>query len=164
MSLLKNLGVQIYRFSLSWSRILPTGYTNRINKDGIKFYNKLIDELLANGINPMVTLCHWDTPQPLEELGGFTNALIVEIFVQYAQIVFEHFGDRVKLWATFNEPDVLCLYGYESGIFAPGVKAPGIGNYLCAHNILKAHSRVYHLYRTQFFPTWKGTFFIKRLK
>ncbi|KAF2898478.1 hypothetical protein ILUMI_07698 [Ignelater luminosus] len=148
--LLKNLGVDFYRFSLSWARILPNGFPNKINQAGIDYYNELIDKLLENNIMPMITMYHWELPQKLHLLGGFTNPLIADWFEAYAKIVFQHFGDRVKFWSTFNEPRIMCSFGYGLGTFAPGIESSGVGDYLCAHNLLKAHARVYHMYKKQF--------------
>ncbi|KAF2887788.1 hypothetical protein ILUMI_18385, partial [Ignelater luminosus] len=156
VALMKKMGVQFYRFSLSWSRILPTGFAYQINPDGIRYYNDLINLLLKNDIIPLVTLFHWDTPQPLEDLGGFTNALMVEWFEDYARVVFENFGDRVKLWLTFNEPKQTCYEGVGGYNKAPGYESSGIGDYLCAHNLIKAHARAYHLYDKEFRPKQNG--------
>ncbi|KAF2881313.1 hypothetical protein ILUMI_24860, partial [Ignelater luminosus] len=156
IALMKELGIQLYRFSLSWSRILPIGLSYKINPDGIRYYNDVINLLIKNNIVPMVTLFHWDTPQPLEDLGGFANELMAKWFEEYANVVFQHFGDRVKLWLTFNEPTVLCLDGYGGNVHAPGYNLSGIGEYLCIHNMLKAHARAYHLYDKKYKPTQKG--------
>lgn len=156
IALLKNLGVDHYKISLSWARILPTGFPNQINKAGVDYYNQLIDKLLRNGITPLVTLFHWDLPQPLQELGGFTNSFIITWFKDFAKLAFEKFGDRVKFWTTFNEPKQICNFGYGSGRFAPGIESSGIGDYICTHNLLKAHAEVYHLYDIAFRPTQKG--------
>lgn len=155
--MLKNLGVDFYRFSLSWTRISTNGLNNVINKNGIDYYNKLIDALLEEGIEPMVTLFHWDLPQYLQQLGGWTNPKIVDFFSEYARIAFESFGDRVKMWSTFNEPYSICNYGYGDTTLAPALASRGLGEYQCAHNLLKAHARVYHLYNNTFRPSQKGT-------
>ncbi|CAG9833420.1 unnamed protein product [Diabrotica balteata] len=146
VAMLKHLGVNHYRFSISWSRILPTGFTNRINQAGITYYKNLIKELQVNGIEPFVTMFHWDTPQPLQDIGGWTNELIVDKFADYAKVLFDNFGHDVKYWVTFNEPKQTCQEGYGSGSKAPAIKSHGIGEYLCAHNIIKSHAKVWHLY------------------
>nr|XP_022913989.1 cytosolic beta-glucosidase-like [Onthophagus taurus] len=150
VQMMKNLGVNAYRFSLSWTRILPTGYNNVINQDGINYYHKLIDELLKNGIEPFVTIYHWDLPQSLQEIGGWTNDLIPDLLVDLADIAFKEFGDKVKIWVTINEPRQICKMGYGDGWIAPSRNSPGIGDYLCTKNVLLAHARMYHLYHDKY--------------
>lgn len=100
---MKSLNVRAYRFSIAWSRILPKGQ-GAINDEGVAFYNRLIDELLANDIEPWVTIYHWDLPLALEkEYGGWLSEEMPDIFAEYARVVFKHFGDRVKAWITINE-------------------------------------------------------------
>jgi beta-glucosidase len=115
-------GITHFRFSISWTRILPTGSaTDKVNQKGIDFYNQLIDTLLANGIEPAVTLFHWDSPQGLETAySSFLSPRIVDDFNAYADICFKAFGDRVKVWFTFNEPHTVATLGYNSGVNAPG--------------------------------------------
>ncbi|XP_043502945.1 myrosinase 1-like [Polistes fuscatus] len=156
VQLISNMGADFYRFSLSWTRILPNSFENVINEDGLNYYRNLIDELLANGITPYVTIFHWDLPEDLQKLGGWTNEIIIDYFVNYARIVFKEFGEKVKLFFTVNEPEVICSSGYGSYIFPPGVNLTGIGPYLCMHNILKAHAKVYHMYDKEFRPQQKG--------
>ncbi|XP_047096708.1 myrosinase 1-like [Schistocerca piceifrons] len=156
VQLLVGINANCYRFSLSWPRILPTGDTDNINQAGIDYYNNLINELLANGIEPMITLYHWDLPQELQKLGGWPNIEIADYFVEYARIAFENFGDRVKLWLTFNEPNMFSN-GYSSATsFAPGANSSGIADYLMAKTILLAHARVYRLYDLNFRLKQKG--------
>ncbi|XP_069695501.1 myrosinase 1-like isoform X2 [Periplaneta americana] len=145
VQLLSQMKVDFYRFSISWSRILPTGLINNVNQRGIDYYNNLIDELLANDIKPMVTMYHWDLPQALQDLGGWPNLKIADYFEDYAQLLFTMFGDRVKWWITFNEPPFVSGYATAKG-HAPCVNQPGIGDYLAAHTILLSHAKVYHLY------------------
>jgi len=157
--LLKESGATLYRFSISWPRILPNGkYTgpSSINQAGVDYYNKLINLLIANGIEPMITIFHWDTPLTLEDEGGWTNEDIVEHFVNFANVSFSLFGDRVHDWLTFNEPWVVCWQGYGIGSKAPGILEPEEKPYQCAHNILKSHGRTYHLYEDDYKPTHKG--------
>ncbi|XP_021923731.1 lactase-phlorizin hydrolase-like isoform X2 [Zootermopsis nevadensis] len=154
---LKELGVGVYRFSISWPRILPTGDVDVVNKLGIAYYNNLINELLANGIEPMVTMYHWDLPQALQDIGGWPNQVIADYFEEYARVLFTHFGDRVKLWLTFNEPLSFCAGYGEWRAGAPGIDAHGIGDYMSAHTVLHAHARVYHLYDNVFRKKQKGT-------
>ncbi|KAK9721944.1 Collagen triple helix repeat (20 copies) [Popillia japonica] len=153
---LKNLGVDVYRFSLSWSRILPTGHSNKINPDGIRYYNELIDELIRNDIKPFVTIYHWDLPQPLQEIGGWPNPLIIDHFVDFADVVFENFGDRVQFWITFNEPTLICLHGYGFGSMAPAYTQQGIVDYLCGHNLILAHAKTYRLYQDKYKKSQNG--------
>lgn len=156
VQLLKDLGAQFYRFSVSWSRILPGGYDNKVNQAGIDYYNKLIDELLANGIEPMITMYHWDLPQAFQDLGGWPNFVLAQYFEDYARILFTNFGDRVKLWLTFNEP-LTFMSGYSSDQgFAPAINLTGIGDYLTARTVIYAHSRVYHLYDQLFRMKQRG--------
>ncbi|CAG7726160.1 unnamed protein product, partial [Allacma fusca] len=143
---------KLYRLSLSWSRILPMGsIQNGINTRGLKYYNDLINELLSNGIEPIVTLYHWDLPQVLQNSGGFLNEeLIIQKFAAYSRLVFSHFGDRVKTWITFNEPWSICWNGYGTGKEAPGIVQPDTAPYICAHTLLKAHAVVYRIYQMEF--------------
>ncbi|KAG8289658.1 hypothetical protein J6590_099995 [Homalodisca vitripennis] len=94
VQLIKDIGFNHYRFSISWSRVLPTGYDNIVSKAGLGYYHRLIDQLKANGIEPIVTLYHWDLPQPLQELGGWVNPLMSDYFQKYARVMFEEFGDK----------------------------------------------------------------------
>ncbi|KAM7502660.1 hypothetical protein LguiB_001564 [Lonicera macranthoides] len=122
VKIMKEMGLDSYRFSISWSRILPKGnLAGGKNELGIAFYNNLINKLLANGIQPFITLFHWDLPQALEhEYGGFRNRRIVEDFRDYAEVCFQEFGDRVKHWITLNEPWSFSYGGYALGTLAPG--------------------------------------------
>lgn len=153
VQLLKKMNLNMYRFSVSWPRLLPKGDLTEINEQGIAYYNKLIDRLIEEGITPLVTIYHWDLPLRLQEdFGGWVNPLIVNYFEDYAWLLFSRFGDRVKWWVTVNEPMISC-YGYtmeEPFFMAPGKTLDGIGNYHCGHNHLRAHARAYHLYNKQF--------------
>lgn len=149
------MGLKAYRFSIAWPRIQPTG-RGKPNTEGIRFYSNLIDELLDHGITPWVTLYHWDLPLALQlELDGWLNPKMAEIFSDYAAICFEHFGDRVKHWITFNEPWVVAILGYGQGIFAPG-RLSNSEPYLAGHHILRAHARAVDRYRRKFQPIQKG--------
>lgn len=150
LEIMRELGLDAYRFSLSWARILPTGFNNPVNTAGIAYYNNLIDEMLTYNITPIVTLYHWDLPQKLQELGGFVSPLIVNWFDEYARIAFKNFGDRVKHWITFNEPREICLDGYGSANIAPLLNSAAFGTYLCAKHLLLAHANAYHAYKNDF--------------
>ncbi|NXA36089.1 LPH hydrolase, partial [Eudromia elegans] len=148
--MLRALGVNSYRFSLSWPRIFPTGRNNSINSHGVDYYNRLIDRLVASNITPVVTLYHWDLPQALQDMGGWENTAIIDLFNSFADFCFQSFGDRVKFWLTFNEPQVVAWAGYGSGQFPPKVSDPGDAPYQVAHTLLKAHARVYHTYDSKY--------------
>ncbi|KAJ6645699.1 Lactase-like protein, partial [Pseudolycoriella hygida] len=150
VAMLKNMGADVYRFSLSWARIFPTG-SGTANSKGVEYYNKLIDRLLENGIEPMITLYHWDLPSELHygSLQGWPDSRIIPLFVDFAEFCFQQFGDRVKKWITFNEPWVVCYQGYDIGSKAPGIKNT-TQNYLCAHNIIRAHAKTYRVYESKY--------------
>ena len=149
VALMKAMGLKAYRFSIAWSRVLPTG-RDIVNLQGIEFYNKLIDALLTAGIEPWVTLYHWDLPAALEfEINGWLGEDIADVFAKYADVCFTHFGDRVKNWITINEPWVVAILGYGHGVFAPGKKSNNLP-YLVGHNLLLAHAKAVNLYRTKF--------------
>ncbi|KAH7075143.1 beta-glucosidase [Paraphoma chrysanthemicola] len=168
VALMKSYGVTAYRFSLAWSRIVPLGGAeDPINEQGIDYYNRLIDELLAANITPFVTLFHWDTPQTLEDrYGGMLNQeRYTPDFLRYARICFERFGDRVKHWITYNEPGVYTLAGYAGGMHAPGRSSYRDRNeegdsstepFIVAHTELVSHARAVKIYREEFKPTQKG--------
>lgn len=144
-----------YRFSISWPRVLPSGDVANVNEAGIEYYNKVINKILEYHLEPMVTMYHWDLPQELQNFGGWANSLIAKYFEAYANLLFDRFGDRVKYWITLNEPSSFCeAYGDPSN--APGIDAHGVGDYLCAHNALKAHALAYHLYKNTYYSQFKG--------
>ncbi|XP_068134208.1 cytosolic beta-glucosidase-like [Hyperolius riggenbachi] len=153
---IKQLGLTHYRFSLSWSRLLPDGTTGFINQKGVDYYNKLIDGLLEMNVIPMVTLCHFDHPQAIEDQGGWLSEKTVEIFEQYARFCYATFGDRVKLWITINEPYFASKLSYEVGNFPPGKKEVGVGAYQAGHNMIKAHAKAWHVYNNCFKDKQKG--------
>jgi beta-glucosidase len=136
INLISHLNIPNFRFSISWPRIMPTGI-HPVNQAGIDYYNKIIDSLLEQGIEPWVTLYHWDLPHALEVNGGWTNRDSVSWFSEYVEVCAHYFGDRVKNWMVINEPSVFTGAGYFLGIHAPGKK--GITNYLKAmHHVTLA--------------------------
>ena len=137
VTLMAGLGLNAYRFSVSWSRVLPTG-TGTVNQAGLDFYDRLVDELLAHEIAPFVTLYHWDLPQALEDAGGWPVRATAEAFADYAGIVAARLGSRVRSIATINEPWVAADHGYRTGAHAPGRSDPGAA-IAAAHNLLVAH-------------------------
>ncbi|HEX3580227.1 MAG TPA: GH1 family beta-glucosidase [Thermoanaerobaculia bacterium] len=145
VSLMRELGLGAYRFSISWSRILPDG-TGRVNEAGLDFYKRLVDELQKAGIRPMATLYHWDLPAALDDRGGWLNRDIAGWFAEYANVAFNALDDRVELWATLNEPWVVVDGGYLHGALAPGhrnlFETP-----IASHNLLRAHGRAVQAYR-----------------
>lgn len=155
VQLLKALGLNSYRFSIAWARILPNGVGER-NQLGIAYYNNLIDELLANDIVPAVTLYHWDLPQALQEHGGWLNASVADWFEEYSRVCYEEFGDRVKFWITLNEPKETSLQGHGSGTMAPGLQGIGTLAYIAAHNQIRAHARAYTAYHDSFAASQAG--------
>ncbi|MGH7446427.1 MAG: GH1 family beta-glucosidase [Longimicrobiales bacterium] len=145
--LMRELGLNAYRFSISWSRILPEG-TGRVNSRGLAFYDRLVDELLGNGISPMVTLFHWDLPAALEDRGGWLVRDIAEWFADYARVVFAALGDRVPLWATLNEPWVVMDAGYAHDVHPPGERN-WEGVPVVSHNLLRAHALAVRAHRAE---------------
>lgn len=151
-----DMKVNHYRFSISWTRIMPNGDNSSLNQKGIDYYNYVIDKLVENNITPMVSMVHFDLPHEFTVLGGLTNPEFVGYFKIYARSLFTYFGDRVKMWMTFNEPTEFCRSGYGTGTWPPGIKKYGLGDYLCIQNSLKAHAVVYRMYRKEFYNTQKG--------
>ncbi|XP_064605858.1 lactase/phlorizin hydrolase-like [Liolophura sinensis] len=157
VKLLKDMGVNHYRLSLSWPRIVPNPLTGEVNQQGLDYYNRVINALVEAGITPMVTLYHWDLPDILEtECGGWLNESLVDYFNHYADVAFDAFGDRVKWWITFNEPWVQTLLGYGGGTKAPAVNLPATGPYQAGYVTLKAHAAAWHTYDKNYRPTQKG--------
>ncbi|BAF24115.1 beta-glucosidase 27 precursor [Oryza sativa Japonica Group] len=169
LNFVTDMNMDAFRFSIAWSRILPNGtISGGINKEGIAFYNSLINEVISRGLKPFVTIFHFDTPQALEDkYRSFLSENIVKDFVDYADVCFREFGDRVKSWNTFNEPMIFCAGGYGSGTKAPGRCSPYVskkcapgdsGNepYVAGHNLLLAHAEAVRLYRQKYQATQKG--------
>ncbi|WP_043441920.1 glycoside hydrolase family 1 protein [Arthrobacter sp. L77] len=136
VALMKSLNLQAYRFSTSWSRCMPDGVTP--NVEGIRFYSRLVDQLIAAGIKPWLTLYHWDLPQALEDEGGWTNRDTAYRFAEYAAVMHEALGDRVRIWTTLNEPWCAAFLGYAAGVHAPGRQEPTAA-LAAAHHLLLGH-------------------------
>ncbi|XP_052129911.1 myrosinase 1 [Frankliniella occidentalis] len=147
---LDELQMDFYRFSFSWPRLLPTGDKSAPSINGTQYYKNLIKALTDKGIEPVVTLYHWDLPEVLQVDGGWLNPAIQDRFVEYATYCFETFGDQVKSWLMVNEPLTQCLYGYELGYLGPAVQMLGTGGYQCNHNMVLAHAKAYRVYQERF--------------
>jgi beta-glucosidase len=156
VALMKDIGITSYRFSLSWPRLMPEG-RGPVNQKGIDFYSRLIDELLAAGIQPNVTLYHWDLPQALEDKGGWSNRDIIGHFADYATLAFSSYGDRVRRWATLNEP-ISIWVGYAMGVFAPG-RTDEKSARQALHHALVSHGRGVEAFRTSGKPGEIGIVF-----
>ncbi len=154
IALTKELGVDSYRFSLSWPRILPEG-TGAVNHTGLDFYKRVIEELLSRGVAPAVTLYHWDLPQVLEDKGGWLNRDIAKYFRDYAMIVFEGLGDVVSSWITLNEPWCSAFLGYGNGEHAPGMR-DFPAHFTAAHHLLLGHGLALQGYRELNLPAGIG--------
>ncbi|KAK1903383.1 Lactase-phlorizin hydrolase [Dissostichus eleginoides] len=154
--LLRGLHVNTYQFSISWARIFPSGHRGSQSEKGALYYDKLINALIDSGIQPVVTLYHWDLPQALQDCGGWTNASIVEAFKDYADFCFSRFGDRVKTWNTFSSPWVVSHAGYGTGEHAPGVKDYVVASYQATHNMIKSHAEAWHVYNEKYRKTQGG--------
>ncbi|HEY4671284.1 MAG TPA: GH1 family beta-glucosidase [Gemmatimonadaceae bacterium] len=146
VALMAELGTNAYRFSIAWARIFPQG-TGTVNKKGIDFYSRLVDELLKRNIKPNVTLYHWDLPEALDDRGGWLNRDIADWFSDYAATIWDALGDRVDMWSTLNEPWVVTDGGYLSGVLAPGhsnlFEAP-----IATHNLMRAHGLAVQCFRS----------------
>ncbi|KAK8466452.1 hypothetical protein PHAVU_008G097000 [Phaseolus vulgaris] len=161
VKLMANMGLEGYRFSISWSRLIPDG-RGPVNPKGLLFYNNLINELISNGIEAHVTLNHFDLPQSLQdEYGGWVSRRVVKDFTKYAEVCFREFGDRVKYWTTLNEANANVVLGYDTGTMPPQRCSPSpltncsSGNsstepYLAAHHMLLAHGSAARVYREKY--------------
>ncbi|XP_015065693.1 beta-glucosidase 18-like isoform X1 [Solanum pennellii] len=161
IKLMEDMGVNSYRFSISWARILPKGTFGDVNMAGIEHYNKLIDALLQKGIEPFITLTHYDIPQELEErYGGWLSSRIQDDLSYYADICFKYFGDRVKYWTTINEPNLMAVRGYREGTYPPARCSGIFGNcsagdserepFIAAHNMILSHAAAVSIYHTRY--------------
>lgn len=140
VALMKQIGLKAYRFSISWSRILPEG-RGAVNEKGLAFYDSLIDELIAAGIEPCITLFHWDLPQALQDIGGWSNPAMPDIFAEYVKVVTERYSDRVSYWMTLNEPQCHIIIGHIEGECAPKLQVAPSQAFRLIHSILKAHGQ-----------------------
>ena len=147
VDLIASLGVNAYRFSVSWPRVQPLGQ-GAFNEAGLNFYAQLVDALIAKGIAPYVTLNHWDLPQALQDQGGWANRDTVQHFVNYASEIFKRLGNRVAAYTTHNEPWVIAVLGHESGIFAPGLKSRATTMQV-SHHLLLSHGMTLQALRAQ---------------
>jgi len=147
VALMKELGHQTYRFSISWSRVMPEG-RGKVNREGLAFYQQLVEQLLEHGIVPCPTLFHWDLPQGLEDIGGFRNRDTVGWFGDYAALMARELGDRVSMWSTFNEPWCYAYLGHGAGYHAPGLRN-GLAAITVAHHELLAHGTALQAMRAE---------------
>lgn len=146
VKMMREMGIKNYRFSINWTRILPEG-TGKINEKGLQFYSDLVDELLANDIEPLVTLFHWDYPLALHQKGGWLNRESSDWFAEYAKVVVDALSDRVKYWMTINEPQVFIGCGYAIGKFAPFEKHLPCDLTRMTHNVLLSHGKAVQVIR-----------------
>ncbi|CAL5026464.1 unnamed protein product [Urochloa decumbens] len=167
IELMNSLGINAYRFSISWARVLPKGRFGRVNQLGIEFYNNLIDSLLLKGIEPFVTLNHYDIPQELEDrYGAWLSAEIQKDFGHFADVCFAAFGDRVRYWATINEPNVAVKAGYMLGTYPPARCSPPFGScaggdsdaepFAATHNVVLSHATAVEIYKRKYQSKQKG--------
>jgi len=144
--LMAEIGASAYRFSISWPRVMPAG-TGAVNQRGLDFYQRLVDELLGAGVQPMVNLFHWDLPQALQDRGGFANPEVAGWFSDYTALIASRLGDRVTDWMTFNEPAVFAFLAHAEGIHAPGIRHWPTAMRV-ADNQLRAHAAVVPIIRS----------------
>lgn len=145
IGLMSDLGIDAYRFSFAWPRIIPGG-TGAVNQRGLDFYDRLVDALLEAGITPFPTLFHWDTPSDLETRGGWENRAIADAFAEYTHVIATRFADRIPRWTTLNEPNVFTLVGHAIGVHAPG-KELGLGALTVGYHQLLAHGKAVEVLR-----------------
>ncbi|KAJ7967661.1 Beta-glucosidase [Quillaja saponaria] len=168
IDLMEGMGLSSYRFSISWARILPKGGFEEVNFAGIAYYNRLIDALLLKGIQPFVTITHFDNPQELDDrYDGWLSSESQKDYAYFADLCFKSFGDRVKYWVTFNEPNLHATYGYRSGKIPPARCSRTFGNctrgnsekepFLAAHNMILSHAAAVDIYRTIYQKEQKGS-------
>lgn len=146
VALMRGIGLRAYRLSVAWPRVLPEG-VGAVNAKGLEFYDRLVDELLAAGIVPFVTLFHWDFPQALYDRGGWVNRESADWFTEYTAVVVNRLGDRVRYWLTVNEPQVFLSHGHLNGMHAPGVKLSRKEVLAAGHHVHLAHGRAVQVLR-----------------
>lgn len=144
--LMKSLKIQAYRLSISWPRIFPSGY-GEVNQAGVDFYKRVLECLKKEGIQASVTIYHWDLPQKLQDMGGWSNPLVIDYYVDYAEFLFRTFGDDVEMWTTFNEPYCIAMLGHWEGRQAPGIRDYKTA-LLVSHHLLLAHGRAVKRFRS----------------
>jgi len=145
VDLMAAIGLQTYRFSVSWSRVIPFG-SGAVNEKGLDFYDRLVDALLAKNIQPAVTLYHWDLPQALQDLGGWANRDTADRFAEYAALMYARLGDRVTRWITLNEPIIFTEMGYRTGVMAPGIRDLKM-TAAAIHHAMLAHGKAVQAFR-----------------
>ncbi|PWU69425.1 GH1 family beta-glucosidase [Gracilibacillus dipsosauri] len=145
VELMKELGIDVYRFSVAWPRIFPNG-TGEVNQKGLDYYHRLVDKLLENGIEPMCTLYHWDLPQALQDNGGWNNRETIDAFVNYAELMFKEFDGKIKHWLTLNEPWCISFLSNYIGVHAPGNEDLQLATQI-SHHLLVAHGRTVKKFR-----------------
>ncbi|XP_063629934.1 myrosinase 1-like, partial [Cydia splendana] len=150
VEMLRELGVDVYRFSISWPRVLPEGFSNIKNEPGLQYYDNLIDELLKYNIQPMVTIYHFDLPKVLLDLGGWSNPYSVQWFEDYARMLFDRYASKVKYWTTMNQPTTVCEVEMK-------VRGNLLLDYVCAKNLLLAHARTYRMYEKEYKKIYGGS-------
>jgi beta-glucosidase len=150
IELMAGLGLQTYRFSVAWPRVFPFG-SGAVNEKGLDFYDRLIEELLEKGIEPALTLFHWDLPQALQDRFGWANRETAFHFADYARLMFERYGDRVRRWITLNEPGIFTMMGHRTGVLAPGMRDLA-ATAKCVHHALLAHGLAVQAFRASGTP------------
>ncbi|MGP4041519.1 GH1 family beta-glucosidase [Gracilibacillus sp. D59] len=145
VELMKDLGIDVYRFSVAWPRIFPNG-TGEVNQEGLDYYHRLVDKLLENGIEPMCTLYHWDLPQALQDKGGWNNRETIDAFVEYAELMFKEFSGKIKKWLTLNEPWCISFLSNFIGVHAPGNQDLQLATQI-SHHLLVAHGKTVQKFR-----------------
>lgn len=158
VQMLRKLNINYYRFSISWTRVIPdVDHPYDVNIEGLTYYNNLIDMLLSYNIEPFITLYHWDLPAKIQnQYGGWQNVSTADRFEEYSDIVFKAFSSKVKKFITFNEPRESTVGGYEIGYMAPGLKFAGYGAYNTSVTVLLAHAKAYRLYDRKYREHYGG--------